>query len=36
MAVPEVDVILSQIVPAIGAAVGADGTGILTRAETGL
>jgi hypothetical protein len=33
MAVPEVDVILSQIVPAIGAAVGAYGTGILTRAE---
>jgi hypothetical protein len=31
--VPEVDVILSQIVPAIGAAVGAYGTGVLTRAE---
>src|SRR5690348_2060604 len=34
MAVSEVDVILSQIVPAIGAAVGAYGTGVLTRAET--
>jgi len=33
MVVPEVDVILGQIVPAIGAAVGAYGTGVLTRAE---
>jgi hypothetical protein len=32
--VPEVDVILSQIVPVIGAAVGAYGSGVLTRTET--
>jgi hypothetical protein len=34
MAVLEVDVVLSQNEPAIGGAVGAYGTGILTRAET--